>query len=155
MSEIATVKKILIRHPKEKLKKCSLSPLKGRADCDFYKAHPDFTYDASNCIVLEIDAPLISEKDAGKALVMLDSTWALLPKLRSKLTGNFIPRSLPANIQTAYPRISKIYQDPSKGLATIEALYAALRLSGQRDDTILDNYPFKDKFLEINDFNDE
>ncbi len=143
-------RKILIRHPKEKLSKCSLIPLKGRQDCEFFKATPNFSYDASDCIVLEIDAPEISSVDAGKPIVMLDSTWFLLPKLRAKLKGNFIARSLPSHIKTAYPRVSKMHKDPDSGLATIEALYAALHFSNQADESILDGYPFKDDFLKAN-----
>ena len=35
-------------------------------------------------------------------------------------------RALPSGIKTAYPRVSKVFADPSAGLASVEALYAAL-----------------------------
>ena len=52
-------------------------------------------------------------------------------------------------LRTAYPRVSKVFSDPD-GLATIEALYAALKFSGSPDPTVLKGYPFAKKFIEIN-----
>lgn len=140
----------VIRHHRENLKKCSMRGLEGRENFQFFKAKDNFSFDASGMILLEIGAPEISERDAGLPLLLLDSTWRLLPNLRNRIYGNFIPRSLPSNIKTAYPRISKTFDDPNGGLATIEALYAALRLSGTTDDSILDGYFFKSEFLKIN-----
>ena len=37
-------------------------------------------------------------------------------------------RSLPAEVETAYPRRSKVFEDPAGGLATIEAIFAALAI---------------------------
>lgn len=140
----------VLRHPRENLKKCSMRGLEGRENFQFFKAVDNFSLDASGMILLEIGAPEISESDAGIPILLLDSTWRLLPKLRGKVFGNFIPRSLPSSIKTAYPRISKTFEDPHGGLATIEALYAALRLAGKPDESLLDGYFFKEKFLEIN-----
>lgn len=43
-----------------------------------------------------------------------------------------------------------MFADPSAGLATVEALYAALRLMGKADVSILLGYHFARKFLEQN-----
>jgi len=138
---------VVIRHPRENLKKCSLRFLHGRENFTFLKAHDKFSFDASGHILLEIDAPVISPADLGKPILLLDSTWALLPKIKAKLTGNPIPRSLPSTIKTAYPRQSKVFTDPDCGLATLEALYCALLLMGINDPSLLDYYHFKDQFL--------
>jgi len=138
---------VVVRHPRENIKKCSLRFLHNRENFTFLKATDKFSYDATDHILLEIDAPVISPVDLGKPILLLDSTWALLPKIRAKITGNYIPRSLPNSIKTAYPRQSKLFSDPNCGLATLEALYSALCLMGINDPSILDNYHFKDSFL--------
>lgn len=53
--------------------------------------------------------------------------------------------------QTAYPRVSKVYADPSAGLATIEALVAAHLQMGLETAGLLDSYRWKNEFLERNE----
>ncbi|MBE6412414.1 MAG: hypothetical protein E7036_07680 [Opitutales bacterium] len=139
----------VIRHPRENLKKCSLRHLHEHPNFTFHKAIDGFSFDATGFTLLEIDAPPISIEDANRPILLLDSTWHLLPKVRAKVYGNFVPRSLPPSILTAYPRISKMHDDPN-GLATIEALYSALRAIASPDVSILKDYCFAKKFLEIN-----
>ncbi len=136
----------VIRHPREKRSKCSLTPLEGRPDVTFVRAFPGFRFDASGFTLLELKAPVISRADAGRPLLLLDSTWRLLPRLRNCLTGVSVPRSLPA-VPTAYPRASKIDRDPAGGLASIEALFLAKLLLGERDDALLEAYRWRDGFL--------
>lgn len=141
---------VVIRHPRENLKKCSLRGLESRENFAFFKAKDGFLFDATGYILLQNNAPEISEKDKGLPILLLDSTWALLPKVRNKICGTPILRGLPSSIKTAYPRVSKSGNDPQNGLATVEALFAALSLSGQRDESLLQNYVFKDTFLQLN-----
>ncbi|MEM1221291.1 MAG: hypothetical protein AAGH40_00900 [Verrucomicrobiota bacterium] len=137
----------VVRHPKERRSKCSLKPLEDRAEIQFLCAKSGWQFDATGYTVLGLDAPELSQVDADRPLLLLDSTWRLLPQLEACLIGAGVRRSLPA-VKTAYPRISKIAQDPMTGLASVEALYLARRLLGKRDDTLLDNYHWKDVFLE-------
>lgn len=139
----------VIRHPRENLQKCSLRHLHDRPDFEFMKAADGFSFDATGYTLLEIGSPTVSEADAERPILLLDSTWALLPRIRAKVFGTPVPRSLPPSVQTAYPRVSKMFEDPN-GLATVEALYAAMRLMGRADCEILRLYPFGKKFLEIN-----
>lgn len=141
---------VVIRHPRENLKKCSLRGLESRENFAFFKAKDGFLFDATGYILLQNNAPEISEKDKGLPILLLDSTWALLPKVRNKIHGKPILRGLPSSIKTAYPRVSKSGNDPQNGLATVEALFAALSLSGRRDESVLQNYIFKDTFLQLN-----
>ncbi len=141
---------VVIRHPRENLKKCSLRGLESHENFAFFKAKDGFLFDATGYILLQNNAPEISEKDKGLPILLLDSTWALLPKVRNKIHGKPILRGLPSSIKTAYPRVSKSGNDPQNGLATVEALFAALSLSGQRDESVLQNYIFKDTFLQLN-----
>jgi pre-rRNA-processing protein TSR3 len=139
---------VVIRHPKEKKSKCSLQPLVEREDIIFHEARSGFKFDATGYILLQIDAPVLSEADARLPLLLLDSTWRLLPQLEAILTGIPTPRSLPPWLKTAYPRVSKISQDPARGLASIEALYTARLLAGRPVDGLLDHYYWKDSFLQ-------
>jgi pre-rRNA-processing protein TSR3 len=136
----------VIRHPKERRSKCSLTPLEGWADFTFYRARLGWTFDMTGFTVLALGAPEMSEADAGRPLLLLDSTWRLLPQLEACLVGEGVRRTLPA-VPTAYPRISKIAEDPMAGLASVEALYLAKLLVGERDDHLLDDYHWKTDFL--------
>jgi len=137
----------VIRHWRERLSKCSLTPLQGREDITFIKAKHGFSFDAEGYTVLALGAPVLSQEDAHRPLLLLDSTWRLLSQLKEGLRGKSVPRSLPSGIETAYPRVSKVFADPLGGLASIEALYLAKRLLGKDDLSLLDQYPWKDAFL--------
>lgn len=136
----------IIRHVKERRSKCSLTPLEGREDVIFLRARAGWTFDATGFTVLGLDAPIISSADVSRPLLLLDSTWRLLPQLESCLVGTVIRRSLPS-IQTAYPRVSKIAHDPHGGLASIEALYLAQYLLGTADVSILEEYHWRERFI--------
>lgn len=137
----------VIRHPKERRSKCSLKGLEGRADIEFYRARPGWTFDVTGFTVLGLGAPLLSLEDADRPLLLLDSTWRLLPQIEACLIGEGVRRTLP-EVPTAYPRTSKIAEDPSEGLASVEALFLAKLLLGERDDTLLEGYYWRLQFLE-------
>jgi len=166
---------VVIRHVREKRSKCSLMPIESLSGTAFFRAKANFHYDATGHVLLSPDAPVIGRGDAfmlpeeeaalisagrgdlvsrdadGRALrpvLLLDSVWRLLPSLRRCVTGVPVVRSLPPTIQTAYPRVSKMTEDPDCGLASIEALYPALRLMGFDRRELLDSYMWKDGFLE-------
>lgn len=145
------MKTAVIRHPKENRQKCSLRHLHEHPEFEFFNAVDGFSFDASGYTLLEIDAPTMSEADAQRPILLLDSTWHLLPKIRAKVYGNFVPRSLPLSIKTGYPRVSKMHSDPN-GLATIEALYVALKFAGRPNPSIIREYPFALHFLTINNW---
>ena len=63
------------------------------------------------------------------------------------LHGEGVRRTLPA-VATAYPRVSKIAEDPHGGLASVEALYFAKLLLGERDDSLLNAYYWRETFIE-------
>ncbi|MDP0498226.1 MAG: hypothetical protein Q7Q73_18690 [Verrucomicrobiota bacterium JB024] len=169
---------VVIRHPKERLSKCSLEPLRGRPDVVFFKATPTLRFDATGFILLHTEGDLLSPADAvlsddekkqaaaraatacsqgplpgcfaeagSRPFLLLDSTWRLLPQLEACLSGAPLRRRLPDGVRTAYPRVSKLSEDPSGGLASVEALYLARRLMGDDDPTLLDAYYWKDAFL--------
>lgn len=138
---------VIIRHPKERKAKCSLEPLRGREDLRFLVAAPTLSFDATGFILLEVGAPPLSASDACLPLLLLDSTWRLLPQIRACVAGSPIPRSLPGTLRTAYPRQSKIASDPTAGLASVEALYAARALQNRSLEGLLDHYYWRSAFL--------
>ncbi len=142
-----SVKTVVIRHPNENLAKCSLTPLHGRPEIEFLVGEGDMRFDATGYLVLAVDSPVISPSDSGRPLLLLDTTWVLLPKLINRLTGTPVYRSLPDAVRTAYPRVSKMHKDPAAGLASVEALYLARKLLGDDDLSLLDGYHWKDAFL--------
>ncbi len=138
---------LVVRHPRERRSKCSLEPLRGRPDIQFLTSGPGFTFDATGFVLLRVDAPLLSREDGALPLLLLDSTWRLLPSLLRSLTGDPVPRSLPPGIRTAYPRKSKVNPDPVRGLASVEALYCARRLQNRPVDGLLEAYRWRESFL--------
>ena len=101
----------VIRHQKERRSKCSLTALEEREDITFYKANQGWSFDVTGFTVLALNAPELSVADAGRPLLLLDSTWRLLPQLQTHLYGCAVSRTLPA-VDTAYPRVSKLTKDP-------------------------------------------
>tara|TARA_B100001248_G_scaffold127915_1_gene95870 strand:- start:766 stop:1221 length:456 start_codon:yes stop_codon:yes gene_type:complete len=137
----------VIRHPKERRSKCSLTPLEGRKGISYYKARDGWSFDVTGFTVLALGAQELSMNDAGRPLLLLDSTWRLLPQLEACLYGEGVRRTLPA-VVTAYPRVSKIAEDPHGGLASVEALYFAKLLLGERDDSLLSAYHWRETFIQ-------
>jgi pre-rRNA-processing protein TSR3 len=135
----------IIRHPKERRSKCSLTPLEGRPDLRFLKARHGWEFDVTGFTVLALGAPELTAEDAGRPLLLLDSTWRLLPQLEACLVGEGVRRTLPA-VATAYPRVSKLAEDPQGGLASVEALYLARLMLGERDDGLLEGYHWREVF---------
>ena len=144
---IKMVQVVVIRHPKERKSKCTLAPLHKQTGITFFNAHDSFRFDATGYILLTLDAPLLTRQDSGHPILILDSTWRLIPQLESCIVGNPLRRTLPGNIITAYPRISKIFKDPEGGLASIEALYVAMKIVGEDNKTLLNAYHWKEQFL--------
>ena len=141
---------VIIRHPKERLSKCSLEPLKGKEGFTFFTVREGFTFQADGHTLLGFDGPLLSPADASRPLLVLDATWRLLPGLERCLRGEPLRRSLPRGLRTAYPRVSKLAPDPAGGLASVEALYAAFRCMGFSGKGLLEGYRWAREFLEIN-----
>ena len=146
MTAVATT---VIRHPKERISKCSLRFLHDRPEMTFLRGKPDLRFDATGFILLAVDAPALSLADQGHPLLLLDSTWRWLPQLNACVTGEPIKRSIPGDLHTAYPRVSKTFEDPAGGLASIEALYVARKLLGDEVPELLHGYHWRDEFLTI------
>ncbi|MCA9083858.1 MAG: DTW domain-containing protein [Planctomycetaceae bacterium] len=142
---------IIIVHPRERRSKCSVEPLRGRDGFHFFTFPEPVTLPLKNYIRLGIGGDVLTEADAESGLLVLDGTWRLAQRMEP-FYKDMPVRTLPP-IQTAYPRKSKIFDDPDGGLATIEAVYAALRIMKRPVDSLLDSYHWKEQFLELNHWN--
>ncbi|MBL4885431.1 MAG: DTW domain-containing protein [Planctomycetaceae bacterium] len=139
---------IIVVHRKERRSKCSAEPLRGRDGFEFRTYPQDEIEIPTNYVRLGIDGPLLSEANTSSGLLVLDGTWRWAEKM--EMDYEQVPvRSLPV-WKTAYPRTSKFFEDPDQGLATIEAIFAAYHQLGYSTAGLLDQYYWKEKFLEIN-----
>lgn len=143
---------IVLRHRRENLKKCSLRGLESRPDFKFFKYPYPVLPNINGYILLALDAPLLSKEDRDKGLFIVDATWRYAQTMIDNVPGLEVleRRSLPNHYKTAYPRRQDDCPDPERGLASVEAIYIAYHIMGHDPSGLLDNYHWKDKFLEIN-----
>ncbi|NOX55981.1 MAG: hypothetical protein GXP27_16370 [Planctomycetes bacterium] len=139
---------IIVVHPKERRSKCTVEPLRGQPGFVFWKFPRLGPQRLSNYIQLALDAPPLTRHDADKGLLILDGTWRLVEKMAP--TFVHVPRRSLPSCRTAYPRSSKLFEDPDQGLATIEALYLAYLILGRDTTGLLDEYRWADEFLRRN-----
>ncbi|MCS6978158.1 MAG: hypothetical protein NZM31_14285 [Gemmatales bacterium] len=139
---------IIVRHPNEKPVKCSVWPLRHRSDLLFLEYPPTQMPDLSGYVRLDPSGLPLSQADADKGLLLLDGSWRWA-EVMTKRFSHVPARSL-VGIRTAYPRASKTYPDPEGGLATVEALYAALRMLGRPTEGLLDHYYWAEEFQRLN-----
>jgi pre-rRNA-processing protein TSR3 len=140
---------LIVRDPRESAKKCSLTPLRGLAGIRFASYAHDRRVVAGRRVLLHHEGEPLSERDRGLPLLLVDCAWRRVPQVLSTIDGELLPRRLP-ELVTAYPRKSTIAVDPERGLASIEALYAALALLGDVRPELLERYRWRDAFLAAN-----
>lgn len=139
---------IIVVHPKEKRSKCTVEPLRGRNGFVFWKYPERGPQPLDGYVRLGLGGPELSRADADHGLLVLDGTWRLAGRMEADYRD--VPvRALPP-WETAYPRVSKLFEDPLGGLATIEAVYAACHILGRDVTGLLDEYHWRDEFLQAN-----
>jgi ribosome biogenesis protein Tsr3 len=144
---------LIFRDPRESVRKCSLTPLRGhpllRFVMDRPRAQPPFVLQAGSRVLLHPDGEELSARDAGRDLLLIDCSWRRLAPMLGRVEGELTPRRLPP-LTTAYPRRNKQGEDPDTGLASVEALYAALALMGEPHPELLAGYRWGEEFLAQN-----
>ena len=139
---------IIVVHPKERRSKCTVEPLRGRGDFVFWKYPHRGAESLDNYIQLGIDGPELSEADCDRGLLVLDGTWRYAGQMLEQYKD--VPVRSLSGWKTAYPRNSKVFDDPSGGLATIEAIYIAYEILKRDTTGLLDSYHWRDEFLAAN-----
>ena len=140
---------LILRDPRESMKKCSLTPLRGHERVRFVNYHPERRLAADGFLLLHAEGEELTERDAGRPLLLLDCAWRRVPQLLGTVDGELVRRRLP-RLVTAYPRKSTVFEDPDQGLASVEALFAATAVLGEPDRTLLVGYRWASAFLEAN-----
>ena len=128
--------------------KCSLEPLRGREDFRFVSYSTKQVIDLTGYVRLSVEGPPLTAADASQGILLIDGSWRHAARMHLHFAA-VPPRSL-AGFRTAYPRVSKIFQDPPEGLASVEALYIAYRILGRPTAGLLDAYRWRDEFLKLN-----
>jgi pre-rRNA-processing protein TSR3 len=141
---------IIVRHPKENPRKCSVVPLKGRADVLFLGYPVAHLPPLNGYVRLAADGPELSEADRDRGILLLDGSWRWADAMVADF-AHVPPRSL-HGVVTAYPRVSKLGTDPDNGLASIEALFAAYHRLDRATDGLLDSYRWAAEFLKRNGY---
>src|SRR4051812_2035631 len=104
---------VIVRHPNENPRKCSVWPLRGRQDVLFLGYPVRQRPDLSGYVRLAAEGPQLSIEDASAGVLLLDGSW----RWADSMTRDFadvLPRSL-SGWKTAYPRVSKLGTDPDNG----------------------------------------
>jgi pre-rRNA-processing protein TSR3 len=139
---------VIIRHPKEKKKKCTIVPLKGRPD--FLIIHHPVRYlpPLDNYVRLCAEGPPLTVADQACGLLLLDSSWRRVGNMLDGIEA--LPTRSLSGYHTAFPRESKLGSDPDNGLASIEAIYLAYHVLGRSTEGLLDHYHWAEEFLHKN-----
>lgn len=140
---------LIVHDPREPAKKCSLTPLRGMRGVRFVPVRGDQRVDAGRRIWLHPEGDELRPDDRGIGLLLIDCIWRRVPALSKRIDGELLRRRLP-NLITAYPRRSKLTPDPEHGLASVEALYAALALLDAPCPALLAHYRWAAEFLAAN-----
>lgn len=139
---------IIVRHPKENPKKCSVLPLKGRPDLEFLHFPVKKPLDLTHYVRLAAAGPALSQEDRAQGILLLDGSWRWAEAM-TRAFQDVPARSLQGH-HTAYPRVSKQGTDPDNGLASVEALYMAYVILGRPTEGLLDHYRWREEFLRLN-----
>lgn len=139
---------VIVRHPKENPRKCSILPLRGRPDLVFLTYPVPEPPPLEDYVRLAAEGPELSVEDASRGLLLLDGSWNWAAKM-TRAFEHVSPRSL-HGFRTAYPRTSKLGTDPGNGLATVEALFLAYHILGRPTEGLLEYYRWAAEFLKAN-----
>ena len=140
---------LIVHDVREPAKKCSVTPLRGMKGLRFEPVHGGKRVDAGRRIWLHPDGEELGPADRGLGLLLIDCTWRRVATLAKHIDGELLPRRLPALV-TAYPRRSKLAPDPQGGLASVEALYAAIAILDRPRPELLVGYHWAAEFLAAN-----
>jgi pre-rRNA-processing protein TSR3 len=139
---------VIVRHPRENPRKCSILPLRDRPDVLFHLYPVRDRPLLDGYVRLAAEGPELSIADAGAGILLLDGSWRWAGPMNKEFE-DIPPRSL-SGWRTAYPRTSKRGTDPDNGLASVEALYAAYHILDRPTAGLLDHYRWAEEFLRLN-----
>ncbi len=139
---------IVVRHPKENTRKCTILPLRNLPDLLLWTFPLQQLPNLEGYIRLAAQGPELGPADAACGLLLLDGSW----RWAEAMTRTFadVPPLALHGYRTAYPRASKLGTDPDNGLASVEALFVAYHLLGRSTAGLFDHYRWGEEFLCLN-----
>lgn len=140
----------LVMSGKESPHKCTLTALLHDPRFLVTRFDPFHPTRVEGGVLLHPGGPALAAADLASGLVLVDGSWRYAERMVRGLEGNFVPRSLPGGLVSAYPRRAREGTDPAGGLASIEALYAALWVGGRAPPDLLARYRWREDFLARN-----
>lgn len=147
---------VLLDHG-ETANKCTIAPLSYRSDFSIRRFPRGMPIPRlQSAVLLHMDGVGMDQMSpdslGGKSLSAVDCVWRRLDPIMNWLEKPLpILARIPEGFVTAYPRKSALPElDPSGGLATIEALFIGAAFMGHWDLSILQEYFFADRFLQLN-----
>lgn len=141
------MKAVILKDYHENEKKCSILPLKGKPEFEFVDFKDFDSHDFSGLTMLHPEGEIVEKLNAGEKLLIVDSNWTKARRKYTRLEKFKLKKIRIDGFQTAYPWKKNA---PQNTLCSIEALFVARLLAGIYDASIMDNYYYKDKFLELN-----
>jgi pre-rRNA-processing protein TSR3 len=139
---------LIVRHPRENPRKCSILPLRGRPDLTFLTHPLAEPISLDGYVRLAAEGPALSLEDTASGLLLLDGSWRWAEVMNRSFLD--VPARSLSGYRTAYPRVSKQGTDPDNGLASVEALFIAYFILGRPTARLLDHYRWADEFLRLN-----
>ena len=158
MQEPPSITIEIIRRADEPRAKCTAMLLDGHPRIRLFHFPRVEAFDPEGKWVLAVGGPELDgelarvaagDEPAPVGLVLVDTLWRKAEKLLG-LLPEMKRVTLPAGWVTAYPRRSKLFDDPIGGLATNEAAYAGRVHTAEDDRSLLNGYRWKEQFLEAN-----
>jgi hypothetical protein len=150
---VAVVPIEVIRLGDEPRRKCTAVLMAGAPEVRLFRADRLQDFEGEGKWLLAVGGEPLDQVLASGArprgLVLVDSVWRHTPKVLARLP-DMRRVAIPAGWVTAYPRRSKIAEDPASGLATNEAAFIARLLCGIRDPQLLAGYHWRETFLQRN-----
>lgn len=140
----------LVISRKERPGRCSLTPFREDPRFRVIYFDPKVPCLVDGGTLLHPDGPPLGREDVERGLILVDGSWKYSARMVAGLSGTYERRCIPTGLVTAYPRRSKAGTDPATGLASIEALYAALWIGGRAPEDLLAHYYWKEAFLNVN-----
>jgi hypothetical protein len=154
---------IIITRDKKVEKKCTLYPLRGRADFSFRTRKDPGHFKSDSVLLFPGEEPLTTElateikeqiikthhemvSENVLEIVLIDSRWK---KARGVLGS--LPQLRRVSLEGYTTGAVRRDPPPPGGLASIEALFVASLLFEQPDPTLLAHYHFRDRFLKLNE----
>ena len=145
----------IISRDKKIEKKCTLYPLRGRSDFSF-RTRKDPGEFSSSAVLLFPNAKALTPEHANEIknqasekskleIVLIDSRWK-----KTKGILDLLPPLKKVSLEGYSTGAVRRDPPPEGGLASCEALYLASQKFGKPDLSLLENYHFKERFIEIN-----